>query len=563
MRAGGLAAVAILVAACGASQGPAGAVRFRNASPVWLVNDRKPVAKAPRRRDFNRLLYNTDGYIVRAATRAMEVRRSRRALDVNSLDEVPDSTWFTNRIGVRDLTLAELRAGPTTEASPIDHRPWTITGAKVGGKAVGFVFADTRGYRYLLKFDMKEAPEMETGAHVIANRIFSAIGYNVPQDYLAKIRREDLVIAPDATKKASRGRKVPLTAEDVDRALATVAVDDDGGIRALVSRFVPGEPLGGYPMEGTRPDDPNDLIPHQRRRSIRGQYAIFAWLNHADIKEDNTLDAYVADPAHPDRHHVLHYLVDFGIAFGGNGRLKHRRTVGHTYLIDVGRALPALLGLGLWRRPWEKVDAPAYRGVGLYEAASYDPGAWRANTRYWPLEDKDRFDAFWGAKLLIRFTRDQLAAIVDEARYSDPRAARYMVDTLVARQKKTARYWFARVAPLDRFAVEREGRGAGLRVCFDDLMLTYSLASVAAGTRYDIEAFDQAGRSTTAARVIAPDRTGRTCVADIVPGTADDGYTIVRFTLRRSARGRALPPVLLHLARDAAGTHRVIGLRRE
>jgi len=46
-----------------------------------------------------------------------ELPRDRRALGVNALDEVPDSTWFTNRIGVRELTP---RRGPQR---PADRRP--------------------------------------------------------------------------------------------------------------------------------------------------------------------------------------------------------------------------------------------------------------------------------------------------------------------------------------------------------------------------------------------------------------------------------------------------------
>src|SRR5262245_47852313 len=35
-----------------------------------------------------------------------------RAVNVNTLDEVPDSSWFTNRIGIRDLSIAEISRGP-------------------------------------------------------------------------------------------------------------------------------------------------------------------------------------------------------------------------------------------------------------------------------------------------------------------------------------------------------------------------------------------------------------------------------------------------------------------
>src|SRR6185436_20324035 len=35
-------------------------------------------------------------------------RRDIRAVNVNTMDEVPDSSWFTNRIGVRAMSLAEI-----------------------------------------------------------------------------------------------------------------------------------------------------------------------------------------------------------------------------------------------------------------------------------------------------------------------------------------------------------------------------------------------------------------------------------------------------------------------
>jgi hypothetical protein len=553
-----LASVALV--ACGA-HGPAGEIRYRNADPVWLVNDRKPVAKQPKERESLLQLYHLDTYFVRPMTRAMDLPLHQRALDVNALDEVPDSTWFTNKIGIRDLTLDEIRAGANVDPSPIDARPWTIKSGKVGGVSLGFVIEDTRGDKYLLKFEPAVLPEMEHGAHIIMHRIVSAMGFNVPQDHLETIRREDIVLAPDATKKDPRGGKTPLTKDDLEAGLATVAVEKDGSYRVLVSKFVEGKPLGGYPIEGTRSDDPNDVIPHELRRSIRGQFPIFAWLNHTDVKWHNTLDAYVEDPAQPGVKYVKHYLIDFGKALGVHGYHKQRQTVGHTYSLDVGYAFPALLGLGVWTRPWESVSQPTLRGIGLYEVASFNPGAWRPNTHYWPLMDTDRFDAFWGTKLMMRFTRDQLAAIVEEARFSDPRAAEYMLETLVARQRKTARYWFERVTPLDSFTVAPDGNG--LQLCFDDLMLKYELAIVSRETSYQFESFDYDGKPTTKSRAFASGPGGRSCVEGVVPGAAKDGYTIVKLTARRSARARPLPPVMVHLARDAAGAHRIIGLRRE
>lgn len=546
--------VLAFAAAC-AHRSPAGELRFHNQPPVWRVNDRVPLATPPKEREYNRSLYHVDGFVVRRATRAMDVQPDVRAADVNALDEVPDSTWFTNRIGVRDLSLEELRRGANLGPSPFDHKPWKITGGKAGGTAVGFVFEDARGDRYILKFDRKGMPEMDTGAHAIVHRILWAIGYNVPEDYIGYISRDDLVIAPGAMTKDTFGVKTPLTEVELERSLAKIERSPDGRYRVLASRFLPGKPIGPYAREGVREDDPNDVIPHERRRSLRGQFSIFAWLNHTDLQEDNTLDIFVKGERGG---YVMHYLIDFGNALGVMGAGLKWQTVGHTYRFDWGMGLRSLFTLGLVKRTWDGLRLPGIRGIGMFDVEHYDPGAWRPNSFYWPFEDVDRFDGFWGAKLLMRFTREQLAAIVEEAQFSDPRASRYMVDTLVARQRATAGYWFDKVAPLDRFTVERE-QGAKYRLCFVDLAIAYRLRD--AVTRYEIDAYDHGGVSTGFSRTITGRVDGRTCVGGLVPAGSHDGYTIVRVRVYRG--GAELPPVKIHVARAATGELAVIGLRRE
>jgi hypothetical protein len=548
--------LALLVAAC--SHPPAGTVRFANAPIVWRVSDRVPLDKKPAEREYNRSLYHTDGFVVRRATRAMDMQDPVRARDVNALDEVPDSTWFTNRIGIRELSIAEVRRGANLDPSPFTNLPWTIKSAKVGGTALGFIFEDSKGDKYLLKVDMKDVPEMETGAHTIAHRIVWALGYNVPQDYLGYIDPTSIRVDGKATKKDPLGNKAPLTAAEVTAAFELAYHREDGQLRVLASRYLPGIPIGPYAREGTRPDDPNDRIPHEQRRSVRGQAAIFSWLNHTDMQEDNTLDAFIRylgpDGKPTDRGHVVHYLIDFGKAFGVMGYVNSWKTVGYTYRADLGMALRSLLTFGLWKRPWDGIEVPTYKGLGLFEAEHFDAGAWRTNSPYWPYEDADRSDGYWGAKLVMRFSREQIAAAVAEAQYSDPRTAKYMIDALVGRQRKIGAYWFRQVSPLDHFAVASiEG---GTRLCFDDLALVYALESPR-GHRYRVETFDRDGTALHASTLPA---SANACV--VVPIAAgSNGYTIVKLAALRNAL--ALPPVFVHLARDAGGAVRVIGIRRE
>lgn len=554
MRPCAIVLAAVLAASTGCASSPAvPAVRFANAPPVTVVDDRLDVPTRPGVRDFLVDLYHYDAILYRRLERALELPRHRRALGVNALDEVPDSTWFVNRIGVRDMTLDELTTGPITIDSPELHKPWTIESAKPGAGDVGFVIADARGERFLIKFDMAGYPEQETATHVIVGKILWACGYNVTEDFIVHLRPEDLVIGRNSRISDVFGDKHPLERAELDRRLALVERGPDGRLRALASRWVDGKSLGGHPAEGVRADDRNDRIPHQLRRDLRGAYAMFAWLDHVDVQESNFLDSWIADRGNPKIHYVKHYLLDFGKSLGVMATTGHDPRRGHSYVIDLADIAKSLFEAGMVERSWEETRAPKLRGVGLFEARTYDPGSWVPDYPvYVPFLSSDRFDQFWASKILIRFTREQLHALVETGQLSDPRAVEYITDTLVARQRATAAYWFARVNPLDRFAAYRD------RLCFDDLAIGYQFAP-AGSTRYEVTRYDRAGRTlgTADARGVAD---GRVCVP-LALSADRDGYTMVELA---TARPGFTGTTIVHVARDpASGAPRVIGIWRK
>ena len=546
-----LACIAVAAGCGGSSAVPA--VRFANVPAVAAVDDRLDVPHTPKSREFFVDLYHWDAILQRRIERGLELPRPQRALGVNALDEVPDSTWFTNRIGVRDLSIDELTAGPLTLDSPELHRPWTIKSAKPGQGDLGFIVEDTRGVKWLVKFDSTDFPEQETATHVIVDKILWACGYNTTEDFIVHARRDDFAIAADATITDQYNDKHPLDRAELDRRLDTVRLTADGRLRALASRWVDGKSLGGHPAEGVRDDDRNDRIPHELRRDLRGAYAIFAWLDHVDIQESNFLDSWVADRGDPKIHYVKHYLLDFGKSFGVMASTGGDPRRGHSYVIDLHDMFTSLIELGLVQRSWERRSAPTLRGVGLFEARTFDPGSWVTDYPvYIPFLRADRFDQFWATKILIRFSRAQLHALVDTGKLSDPRAVEYVTDTLVARQRATAAYWFARVNPLDHFAAYHD------RLCFDDLAITYDFAP-ADTTHYTITRHDRDGRAlATTTTAAGPD--GRACVPLTLPA-GRDGYTIVRVTTTRPSFTGSTDA---HIARDpTSGAPRVIGIWRE
>lgn len=528
----GLLQLALL--ACGAlsTVGCAGSVRFADRPIVWAVDDTRTIPE-PEEREYLKYQYFGDLFFLRRSQRALELRDLEPAWNANALEEVPDSSWFENRLGLHDLTPEQVARGAAGD-DPEPRPPLVIKSAKVGGGNPGFVVEDADERSFLIKFDKPENPEMQTGINVIVNRMFWAFGYHVPADYVFELRREDLKIGPRATAKDAVGDKIPFTERMIDAALASGPPPRDGKYRATASAFLKGKPLGGFGAEGVREDDPNDVVPHEHRRELRGLRVLAAWINHSDMKEDNTLDMYVEEDG---RRFVRHYFVDFGEAFGGHAAEKNRAEDGWEHYWDWENQGKALVALGLWKRPWEGIEPSPYRSVGLFSARGFHPLLWREAYPYWPFWEMDPVDAFWGAKIAMRFSKEHLRALVAEGRFSEPGAAEYLVETLVRRRDAVGRVWLEGVSPLDGFEVR-----PGL-VCATDLTVHHRLATV--GVIERLEDDDPVAAA-------AVDLDGRGCVK----APTDGDYQVITLRVRRGTVVR--PPLEVHLARGE-----LVGLVRD
>src|SRR5262249_56651456 len=115
------------------------------------------------------------------------------AQNVNTIDEVPDSSWFTNRILAQSLLVEEAARGPLVDDGPASGL-WTIIRPKTSGVSPGFTMRDGRGNVWFVTFDAKGYPEAASGAILVANKIFWAIGYWQGENHLISIRTENLQI---------------------------------------------------------------------------------------------------------------------------------------------------------------------------------------------------------------------------------------------------------------------------------------------------------------------------------------------------------------------------------
>lgn len=545
----------VLVAVSCSSSSTLPPARFVNANPVRAVDDRRDVPRPPKMIDMDTAMSRFNNAVRQPVIRPLKLKPHLRALGVNSVDEVPDSTWFTNRIGVRDLTPDEVRRGPLTIDGPGKYLPWTVLGVKSEGYSLGLYIADSRGERYLIKFDAKRLAELETGSHMIVNRLLWACGYNVPQDSIAYVYRRDMKVADNATYLVSNiNENRRLQEADLDALLQPINVNPDGRIRVLASRVVAGRVIGGHAGTGVRKDDPNDKIRHEQRRDLRGLRPIFAWVDNTDVKEGNTLDVWVNDPDRPNHHYVQHYLIDFGKSFGAMAMTLHDGRASYEYVVDYPKIFGGLVTVGLRPQLWDKRNAPAIIGIGLYEP-TLDPSRWKPYTPvYDPLLSTDRYDWLWGAKLVMRFTPEQIRAAVEAAQFSDPRATDYLTAALQRRQREIGRYAFTLVNPVDNANVDPTGSS----LCFDDLAIRYGTQRFAP-VEHELTAYDLDGRELGAMTVTGSAPTGRVCTGAIrlAPGGAQ--YTILRIRTKDRAGD-----TFVHLARDpSTKALRVIGLYRD
>jgi hypothetical protein len=535
--------VVVALAACSGSQaGKVGSLRFTNADPVTLVNDRKPT-ELPSTFDTGLVEYYMREDVAKPIEHVLTIDPLVRARNVNSLGEVPDSAWFTNR----RPTPAQVHRGPGGDG-PDRSEPWRVVGVKVGGAAIGFTIEDARHDSYLLKFDDRGFPETETSADVIVQRLTWAFGYNVPENNIVTFAREELVLDPKAVVKYRTGKKRPMTEADLEQYLSLVE-SDHGHYRGLVSKMIPGKVLGGVEPEGTRKGDTNDVVPHQLRRDLRGQRILWAWVNHIDVKSQNTLAAYTDDE------YVKWYALDFGESLGVAARTTNDMRLGYRTTYSLRSFLTSLVTFGLRVEPWERpATVPSLRGLGDFESQQFDPAQWQPNHNWRPTDAADRFDELWAAMILMRLSRAHVEAAVAAGGYTDPRTAAYVTRTLLERQRKLGRYAFSRVAPLDR--IEARERGTDVEVCFDDLWLFYRYG-VAAGSSYRARSFDVRGAQLGIRPWLKTRGTGACVTAPAARGA--DGYTIVGIEVRRG--DDAMPPVFVHVARGPAGA-RVIGVDR-
>jgi hypothetical protein len=548
-----LLAAGVLACACGGG----GLRRFPLREPLQEDPDQRPFAPMPEEYFSPFGWDGADNLLFRPVSQFFKVDPGGEAVNVNALDEVPDSSWFVNRLSRGNLSPEEVARGPCDRTPEL---PWKVTQAKPDGANPGFFIQDARGDRYLLKFDQPEQPERATAADVIGARIYHAAGYHVACAQVVLFDADALVAPPAAPGADTSDPRKVVTPQRVAAVLARAPRTAQGLYRANASLYVEGTPIGPWRYEGVRDDDPNDVVPHQDRRELRGSKLLAAWINHFDAREQNTLASFIQPKGKEGGGYVRHYMLDFGDTLGSMWSWDGiSRRLGHAHYFDFAEVGRDFVTLGIPRRPWDRAQlGPAGKPLGYFDVERFEPEHWKPGYPNPAFAHMTEQDAAWMARILARFGDAHVKALVETGRLENPVVRAELERILLGRRDALlARYLESRSPLTLPRVVARDG---GAQLCLEDLVVTAHRAEPAA-RRYRAQAW--AGESLRA--LPAPQARGSADAAQDVcvslPGELGGSEGKPAYLVVDLEAGAA-PPVRVHLYHLGAERFRVVGLER-
>jgi hypothetical protein len=471
-----------------------------------------------------------------------------RAQNVNTIDEVPDSSWFTNRIGTKALTIDEIVRGPNAGLPP-DPSRWVIWRQKTSGSHAGITAKDAKGETWFLEFDPDYYPNAATAAAVMGTKFFWALGYNQVESFVTTFDPKRVEIDPDALFTRPNGKRTPITRADIKKVLEHAPRRPDGTYRAFAGRLIPGKIIGRYRYQGTRPDDPNDLVPHEQRRELRALGVFGAWTNVTDFKAENTVDTIVTENGHAI---VKHYLQDVGSSFGMSNDL-YTWDVSWEHFYDGHAMAKRLLSFGFALSPWQTVKYTEGPEIGKFEGDRFDPRTWRGHTPNAAIMEMRDDDAFWAAQRVGAFSNEMIRAIVHTGEFSDPSAEKSIADIMIKRRDKIVRTYLPAVNPIVTPRLENN------QLSFENAAVAADVSKAPEGYRASWFQFDNATGST---RPLS-ETTSATTVIDAPPDlpTVADSFILVQLSADSNEHQAWQRPIHAYFRLDADGW-KLVGFER-
>jgi len=504
-----------------------------------------------------------DNSVFRPLARVFAVDPAGRAANVNALDEVPDSAWFTNRLGARKPTRDELLRGACEPSALLDGEQaapgsWVIDKGKPNGATPGFRIRIGK-QKFMLKTDQKAQPERPSAASAIGAALYHAVGFNTSCEQIVYFHPSVLSLKPGLTATDNSGVEKAFDDAALGAVLAQ-ATKRGALVRMQASAWLPGYLLGPFRYEGTRDDDPHDVIPHEDRRELRGARLLAAWINHFDAREQNTMDSWIAkNPETNDSSpgFIRHYYLDTSDSFGSEWDWDGiSRRLGRSYLLDFGDIGYDFITFGTTKRPWERAErTKGFEEFGYYHYRDFDPDAWKNEYPNPAFSRATEHDNAWMARILSRFDRADLEALVTLGKFSRPDHGRFLTEALEQRLRRIVDRHLFRLSPVADVRVEGSSR-----ICATDLARRRG-ARAETAFRYTATAYRKSGSHVV--RVEAgPGGTLCMTVPHAAPAGAPDVHAS-RYVVIAIANGAAAYPLLAHFYDlGASRGYRLVGLER-
>jgi hypothetical protein len=494
-----------------------------------------------------------DNSLFRPMSDALALRSPGEARNANSLDDVADSAWFTNRLGAREMTVEEIRRGACRPEQLLDPETaaegsWLIDRGKADGASLGFRIVVPGKGKYMIKNDPSTQPERATAASVIGAAAYHAVGFFSSCEQVVYVDPKILELTPGLRYANNSGVQHVFDQHALDQVLGQ-ASHRGKLVRLQASAWLPGYLLGPFRYEGTREDDPNDVIPHEDRRELRGGRLLAAWLNHFDAREQNSMDTWIADQAdHPDSSpgRVRHYYLDVSDALGSEWDWDEiSRRLGHSYLLDWADIGLDFVTFGVRTPAWERVRRTAGRErFGYFDVDTFEPAEWKAEYPNPAFSRMSERDGAWMARILARLSPEMVRALAEMGRFTDAGDTAFLTEVLQGRLEKILDRYLTRLAPLSDVHTENDDA-----LCALDLA-RWRQVRPASAFRY------QARTSTGATLATRVREGGDLCVS--LPPSERNGYLVVSI-----ANGVAPGRLAVHLrAGDDGRGYRVVGLER-
>ena len=527
--------------------------------------DFRPFSPMPEEYETATIWSGVDEIFFRPLTKVFSFDASKRALNVHAMDEVPDSSWFTNRMSGKGMTPEEVQMGSCQDMLSSEG-PFEVLGGKPDGFNPGFLVLAPNGKRYFFKFDYTESqPERASLADVVGSRIYHAAGFYAPCNQIIYFARSALKLSPKATKKDAKGENIPMTDADVQEAFKLAKLDPDGRVRASASLFLEGKPLGPWQYAGTRSDDLNDVIPHEHRRELRAGFVIASWVNHFDTRDQNTLAMWI--PTAGGKGYVRHNIIDFGDSFGNLANLPNiSNRLGYSYYLDFEHVFEDWLTFGFWVRPWDEGKfGKAGPVLGYYNVWNFEADEWQPGYPNPAFAKMREDDAAWMARIIAEFTPAHIQAAVRAGNIQNTVVRSELARILRGRQMKILRRWFRHQSPLTQPKFDFTKNPP--QICLKDLAV-YSGISKRLNRRYSVRGWMAKPALKDLGKFpVWPPKSdaGRVCgvLPTQIPGhdPSRPSYLMVDFTAKDE--GQLEPPLIrIHLYVVGKGKYRVVGIER-